>query len=68
MTRTRKLVVTAMLSAIAAVLMVLEFPLPFIAPPFYKLDLSELPVLIGAFSLGPMAGVVIEAIKQICRL
>ena len=63
MTNTRKMVVTAMLSAIAAVLMILEFPLPFIAPPFYKLDLSELPVLIGAFSLGPMAGVVIEAIK-----
>ena len=63
MTRTRKLVVTAMLSAIAAVLMVLEFPLPFVAPPFYKLDLSELPVLIGAFSLGPMAGVIIEAVK-----
>lgn len=63
MTNTRKLVVTAMLSAIAAVLMIFEFPLPFIAPPFYKLDLSELPVLIGAFSLGPMAGVVIEAIK-----
>ena len=63
MTNTRKLVVTAMLSAIAAVLMIIEFPLPFIAPPFYKLDFSELPVLIGAFSLGPVAGVTIEAIK-----
>ena len=63
MTNTRKLVVTAMLSAIAAVLMIIEFPLPFIAPPFYKLDFSELPVLIGAFSLGPIAGVTIEAIK-----
>ena len=65
MSNTRKLVVTAMLSAIAAVLMIIEFPLPFIAPPFYKLDFSELPVLIGAFSLGPVAGVTIEAIKVI---
>ena len=65
MTNTRKLVVTAMLSAIAAVLMIIEFPLPFIAPPFYKLDFSELPVLIGAFSLGPVAGVTIEAIKVV---
>ena len=63
MTHTRKLVITAMLSAIAAVLMIIEFPLPFIAPPFYKLDFSELPVLIGAFSLGPVAGITIEAIK-----
>ena len=48
--------------AIAAVLMYLEFPLPF-APAFYKLDFSEVPVLIGTFSLGPLAGVLIEFIK-----
>ncbi len=53
----------AILSAMASVLMLLEFPLPFIAPSFYELDFSEVPVLIGAFSLGPIAGVVIEAIK-----
>ncbi len=53
----------AILSAMASVLMLLEFPLPFIAPSFYELDFSEVPVLIGAFSLGPLAGVVIEAIK-----
>ncbi len=63
MTKTRKLVVTAMLSSLATILMLVEIPLPFIAPPFYKMDFSEVPVLIGAFSMGPVTGVVIEAIK-----
>ncbi|MBQ4128428.1 MAG: ECF transporter S component [Ruminococcus sp.] len=63
MTKTRKLVVTAMLSSIAAVLMLIEFPIPFIAPPFYKLDFSEIPALIGAFSMGPVAAITIEAVK-----
>ncbi len=68
MTNTRRLVVTAMLSSIATVLMLVEIPLPFIAPPFYELDFSEVPVLIGAFSMGPMAGVVIEAVKILINL
>ena len=68
MTNTRKLVVTAMLGSLATVLMLVEIPLPFIAPPFYELDFSEIPVLIGAFSLGPMAGVAIEAIKILINL
>ncbi|HEY9573964.1 MAG TPA: ECF transporter S component [Lachnospiraceae bacterium] len=57
-----------MLSALAAVLMLIEVPLPFLAPPFYKLDLSELPVLIGAMAMGPLAGVVIEFIKILIHL
>lgn len=52
------------LSAIAFCLMTIEFPLWF-APGFYRLDFSELPVLIGAFSMGPLAGVMIELIKVI---
>nr|WP_319487939.1 ECF transporter S component [uncultured Caproiciproducens sp.] len=55
------------LSAIAAVLMVIEIPLWF-APSFYKIDLSELPVLIGSFAMGPFAGVVIELIKVLLYL
>jgi len=66
--KTRTMVEVAMLSAIAVVLMLFEFPLPFIAPPFYELDFSEVPVLIGAFALGPMAGVAIEAIKILLNL
>ena len=57
------LVKVAMLSAVATVLMLFEFPLPFVAPIFYKLDFSEVPVLIGAFAMGPLAGVAIEAVK-----
>lgn len=59
---TRKIAMIGMLSAIAGILMMIEFPLPF-APAFYKLDLSELPALIGAFAFGPLAGVMIEFCK-----
>lgn len=52
----------AMLSAVAGVLMLFEAPLWF-APSFYKLDLSELAVMIGALSMGPLAGAAIELIK-----
>lgn len=63
MTNTRKMVVTAMLASIASVLMLIEIPLPFIAPSFYKLDFSEIPAMIGGFALGPVAGILIEAVK-----
>lgn len=48
--------------------MLVEFPLPFIAPPFYELDFSEVPVLIGAFALGPWSAITIEAIKVAINL
>ncbi len=63
MKKTKWMVKVAMLSAVAVVLMLIEFPLPFLAPPFYKLDFSEIPVLLGTFALGPVAGVVIEFLK-----
>ena len=62
-TNVRTMVQIAMLSAVATVLMLVEFPLPFIAPSFYELDFSEVPVLIGAFAMGPLAGAIIELIK-----
>ena len=65
--RTRRMVIIAMLSAISVVLMLFEFPLPFL-PPFYKIDASELPIIIGAFTLGPVAGVVMEFIKVTLNL
>ena len=64
---TRKIVVIGVFSAIAAILMVLEFPVPF-APSFYGLDFSELPALIGAFAYGPVAGVMIEFCKILIKL
>lgn len=57
------IVKVAMLGAVATVLMLFEFPIPFIAPGFYKLDFSEVPVLVGGFAMGPLAGVAIEAVK-----
>lgn len=57
------LALIAMLGAVATVLMLFEVPLPFLAPPFYELDFSEVPVLIGTFAMGPIAGITIECIK-----
>ncbi len=59
---TKKLVLTAVLGAISGVLMVLEFPLPFI-PPFIKMDFSELPVILGGFIMGPVNGAFVSLIK-----
>ena len=64
---TRALVVTAMLSAIAFILMFINFSVPFM-PSFIKLDISELPALIGSFSLGPVYGVVICLVKNLLNL
>ena len=66
--KTKTLVEIGMLGAIATILMLFEFPIPFIAPPFYEMDLSEVPVLVGAFALGPMAGATIELIKILINL
>ncbi len=63
-----RMAVIAMLSAIAFILMFFEFPLAFIAPPFYKLDFSDIPALIGGFAYGPIAGVLIEFIKNLLNL
>ena len=63
----RTLVGAAMLSAVAFVLQFLEFPVP-LSPSFAKMDLSDLPALIGAFAYGPLWGVVIEAVKNALHL
>lgn len=63
----RRVSYVAVFSAIAAILMFLEIPL-FFAPSFYKIDLSELPVLICAFYMGPVSGVVCELLKILLKL
>lgn len=63
----RKLVGTAMLGAVATILMYLEFPIP-IMPPFIKMDVSELPALIAGFAYGPVSGVVVCLIKNLIKL
>ena len=64
---TRVLTGTAMLAAVATVLMYMEFPIP-IMPAFIKLDVSELPALIASFAYGPVAGIVVCLIKNLIKL
>lgn len=66
--RTRYLTVCAMMGALAMILFLFEFPLPFLAPSFYEIDFSEVPVMIGAFYLGPVGGVIIELVKILLKL
>lgn len=63
----RKIAVTGIFTAMAVVLMYLEFSVPFM-PPFLKFDFSELPVLVGSFALGPAYGIVIELLKNLIHL
>ena len=64
-----KICVSAMLGAIAFVLMLLEFPVaPIPAAAHLKMDLSDIPALFGAIVYGPVAGVVIEFIKNALEL
>lgn len=64
----RKLVLTGIFSGIGFVLMLLDFPLPFLIPSFIKLDFSELPALICAFAAGPVWGVAVCLIKNLLHL
>ncbi len=64
----RRVTIIGMCSAIAMILYILDFPVPFLAPPFYKLDFSEIPVLLCGFFLGPSAGVICLALKVLLKL
>ena len=67
LTNTHYISYTAIFACMAGVLMLIEIPL-FFAPGFYKLDLSELPIMICTFYLGPVAGVTAELVKVIVKL
>lgn len=64
----RNLTVAAMLSAVAFVLMFLDFSLPMFIPSFVKMDFSDLPALLGSFALGPVYGIVISLVKNLLHL
>lgn len=64
---TGSMVKIAMLASLGTVLMLLDFPLP-IFPSFLKFDLSDVPAVIGAFAMGPAAGVAIELLKNIIKV
>ena len=66
--KARKISIVAVCSAIATVLHILDFPVPFLVPSFYKLDFSELPVMLCGFYLGPAAAVACEAVKILLKL
>ncbi len=59
------IVVTGILSAVAFVLQLIELPVPVLMPSFIKFDFSDLPALLGAFSMGPVCGILIELVKNI---
>ena len=67
-TPARRVSIIGICAALAAVLHMLDFPLPFLAPGFYKLDFSELPVLLCGFYLGPTATVACEGVKILLKL
>lgn len=64
----RRVSIIGICSAIAVVLHMLDFPLLFLAPGFYQLDFSELPVMLCGFFLGPSAAVVTEGVKILLKL
>lgn len=64
---TRKITATALLAAVAYLLAFLEFPVP-LTPAFARMDISDLPALIGAFAFGPVTGVMVELVKNLLGL
>ena len=64
----KSVAVVAIMGAIGFILMVLEFPMPFLIPPFIKFDFSELPAIITAFALGPIQGIIVCLIKNLLHL
>ena len=64
----KSITVMAIMGAIGFILMMLEFPLPFIIPSFIEFDFSELPAIITAFALGPIQGIVVCFIKNLLHL
>lgn len=66
--KAKKITVSAVLGALGFILMLLEFPLPFIIPSFIKLDFSEIPALIACFAYGPFYGILVCLIKNLLHL
>ncbi len=65
---TQRITLIGIFSALAAVLMYLEIPFFFAPPEAYKLDFSEVPVLISSFMLGPVEGIITECLKIAIKL
>ena len=63
----KTVVLIGMFGALAAVLETFQIPVPF-APPFYKLDFAETPIMIGAFALGPVPAILMELVKNLLKI
>lgn len=66
-TKLTRIAVVALMSALGYVLMLLEFPLPFLIPSFVQFDFSEVPALIAAYMFGPVEGVVVCFVKNLIK-
>ncbi|HPE94589.1 MAG TPA: ECF transporter S component [Bacillota bacterium] len=67
-TKIRAIALAAVLAALAAILQIFEFPLPFLIPAFVKFDFSDLPALIASFALGPFYGAGVCLVKNVIHL
>lgn len=66
-TKITRIAVVALMSALGYVLMLLEFPLPFLIPSFVKFDFSEVPALIAAYMFGPIEGIIVCLVKNLLK-
>lgn len=64
----KKIAVTAMLSALSAILMFISFPVPALIPFFIKMDFSELPALVAAFVVSPWSGAAVCLVKNLINM
>ena len=67
-TRVSYIVKIGVLSALSVIVMLFEFPLVFIAPSFYELDLSEAIIMMGGFAMGPLAALLMELVKNLLNI
>lgn len=65
--RLNVMIKVSLMSVIALVLMLLEIGVP-IFPGFLKIDLSDLPAMIAGFAFGPIAGILVELLKNVLHL
>jgi len=65
---TKNIVRIAMLAAVAVGLMFFKVPAVFMAPGFMKLDISDVPVLIAGFAMGPISGVIVSLLKNLLNM
>lgn len=65
---TRTLTKVSLLSCFAFIMMILDFPIGALFPVWLKFDFSDVPALIGSFAMGPVAGMIIELIKNLLKI